>query len=59
MLNRSEVIVLTNRQTDRQTNKQTDAPKTSTSLRCATPVGKKQPSLEQNGKNANLNVKKT
>ena len=37
--NRSEVIVLTNKQTDKLTNKQTPL-KTSTSLRCATPVGK-------------------
>jgi len=35
MFNRSEVIMLTNKQTDKQTPL-----KTSTSLRCATPVGK-------------------
>jgi len=39
MFNRSEVIVLTNKQTDRQTDKQTLL-KTSTSLRHATPLGK-------------------
>ena len=36
--NRSEVILLTNRQNDRQTDKQTDVAETSTSLRYATPV---------------------
>jgi len=38
--NRSEVIVLTCRQTDKPKNKQTPL-KTSTSLRYATPVGNK------------------
>jgi len=37
--NRSEVIVLSNKQTDKLTNKQTPL-KTPTSLRCATPKGK-------------------
>jgi len=37
--NRSEIIVLANKQTDKLTSKQTQL-KTSTSLRCATPVGK-------------------
>jgi len=40
MFNRSEVIALTNKQTDRQTDKQTDAAENITSLRYATPVGK-------------------
>jgi len=40
MFNTSEVIVLTNKQTDTLTNKQTLL-KTSTSLRYATPLSKK------------------
>jgi len=40
MFNRWQVIVMTNKQTDKLANKQTPL-KTPTSLRYATPVGKK------------------